>query len=223
MIFGAYTMDEYLLDLVGDARIAITDFYDHNDSAAMPIPYANIADFYELKRTYNVRFPSRVDNIDRPTQYYMLSRFLTQLQKSRIGVVAILKIDIPARPEIPEKWWNLSCPAMLIGVTSSFDLREKQDYIVRIVLFNHFDNELEFFEIEDMRIWEDFVDNTNIFRDFLIFGQNTMDSGTYDIATMYLMLQDIGFVFDFEEEAKKQFFGAQDNFFLPPKVNCLTL
>jgi hypothetical protein len=213
-----YTMENYMEDLVKDAKIRVEEFYDENDSAAMPTPYANLSDLYDVKRTYSVRFPAKTTEVDRPTQYYILSRFFSQLNKSRIGVVAVMKIDIPARPEIPEQWWNRSCPAMLIGVTADVSLSDSSPYIVHIILFDHFDGKLEFFQITDMRIWEDFVDHTSIFRDFLIFGQNTIDTGTYDIGTFYVTLKNLGFVFEMEDEDAKFFFASQEDFVLPPNM-----
>lgn len=215
-MFDTYSLDEYLADLVKDAKVSVQEFYETNDSAAMPVPYANVVNFYELRESYNIRFPASTEEVDRPTQYYMLSRFISQMLISRLGVVAVMKIQIPARPEIEEKYWNRDCPALLIGVCSNETMDKSTPYETSIVLFDHFENGLEFFEITDMRVWEEFVDHTSIFRDFLIFGGSSEARGTFDLGVNYSMLKSRGFFFDVEPDQIKSFFISQPDFIMPP-------
>lgn len=209
-------LEAYLTELVADAKFEVAKHYDDNDPSTMPKPYANIVNFYNLEESYKIWFPSLTDKIDRPTQYYILSRFISQLEKSRVGVVAVLKISVPSRPEIPEKYWDRECPALLIGVTSNETYGDTVPYKTSILLFDHFDGQLEFFEIEDINIWQDFIDNTSIFRDFLIFAVINEPEGTFDIAITYDTLVDLGFKFEFTEAQKINFFVSQADFILPP-------
>lgn len=211
-----YSLDDYLTDLVKDAKIYVQDFYENNDSAAMPTPYANIVNFYDLRESYNVRFPASTEEVDRPTQYYMLSRFASQFLTSRLGVVAVMRIQIPARPEIDEKYWNRDSPALLIGVASNETMDKSTPYETSIVLFDHFDGKLDFFDITDMRVWEEFVDHTSIFRDFLIFGGSSECRGTFDLGVNYSMLKSRGFIFDVEPKELQSLFISQPDFIMPP-------
>ena len=211
-----YSLNEYIKDIVVDAKISVSEFYEKNDPSAMPTPYANIVNYYDLRKSYNIQFPSEVDRIDRVTQYYILSRFISQLSISRVGIVAVLKIDVPPRPEIDEKYWNRSCPALLIGVCSNETMHATHPYETAIVLFDHFDGKLEFFEITNINIWQEFVDNTSIFRDFLLFSSISESSGSFDIATSITMLKNHGFKMFSDPSEAESFFLTQGNFVMAP-------
>ena len=213
---GLINHEKLLEDIIIDAQGEVEEFYAHHPASDMPRPYAAILDDRNVDLSVKVKFPVNVQELDRVSQYHVLARFISSMSISAVSICAVLRIDVPQTVEIDEKFWNRNCPALLLGVAVP-----EADSIVwkaAIVLFDHFGDRLEFFKVENMKVWEEFVDHTDVFRDFLFYA--CTHNNVYELASYYQALTRLGFEFQFlDEQHKKNFFAYQPSLMVPEGAN----
>ena len=193
-----------------------TDFLyylEELDTSSQVNPYAIVVDYFDEDTSYTVRFPSSKEELSRPQQYQMLSRFIRDTNKTAVGLVSFVNLDVPARPEIDERLWNRNATAALLGCVTQPNIQAFTiSYESKIIIFDTIDGELIYSDIKDHNVWQDFIDNVAIFRDFL-YCSCSRYSGTTILRwpTFYSMLETFGFKFEFNsEDVKTTFMLAQE-------------
>lgn len=198
---NAKSIVEFNTMLMGDCKLSIEEFYANNPWDVYPRPYVVFSDYYDPQESYRILLPRNSDDLSRPSQYYMIGRLSSILKISRLGVIAYLELDVPSRPEIETRFWNRTARAALIGAASktySKDIGIPHDS--KMMIFDMFDNVLQFCDIDDHSIWQDYINNVAVFRDALFMGSVGNQTSVYRWPELIQIMLHHGFEFDWSSE-----------------------
>jgi len=206
------TIKEFNESLMGDCKLSIEEFYANNPWDSYPRPYVIMSDYYDIKESYRVLLPRDTEELDRLHQYYMVGRLANVLKLSRIGVVAYLELDVPSRPEIETRFWGRKARAALVGAAGKVYRDEISiAHDSKVMIFDIIDDVLEFCDIEDQSIWQDFINNVAIFRDTLFMSAAGSKNQVYRWPELCQVMKAYGFEFDWtSEENQTTFLRSQD-------------
>lgn len=210
------TLEEFHEHLRSDATLGIDQFLESMDTSRL-VPYCVIYDWSNPDETFRINFPQSTEESSREDQYYFLSRLLSQGNYCFIGLVSFVRQNIETPVEIDAKLWNSSCYSALTGVVSpSYQARLQRDYVnsryeSSMIFFNKVDGENVISKVEDMSVWQSFVDNVAVFRDFLYYASHKNSAKPImRWPELFKVLNKFGFETEFvSEENKTNFILAQ--------------
>lgn len=201
------SIKEFNSKLVDDCKLSIEEFYANNPWDNYPRPYTVLNDISDSSESYRILFPTINENTDRAHEYYALSRIVSGLNVAKIGLVSFMEIEVPSRPELEPKFWGRTSRLALIGaVTRTSSTYSHIFYDHQILIFDSFDGVLEFCDIEDQSMWQDFINNVSIFRDYLFFSSLWNVNSPYRWPEAIKVLRGMGFEFDFTSDRQQQKF-----------------
>lgn len=206
------SIKEFNQGLVGDCKLSIEQFYADTAWEVYPRPYTVLSDYDDPSQSYRIMLPPGTEDMDRPTQYYMLSRAVSAFRVSRVGIVAYLELEVPSRPELEPRFWERKARAALIGAAGRVEsFKTSISYDTKVLIFDIIDEELVFCDIEDQSIWQDFINNVALFRDYLFMSAVTSPRTPYRWPELVQSLRRHGFEFNFSSsENETNFLRSQE-------------